>query len=107
MKTPAEHLANFFIAGLTYYEAPICFSELKIGTKLRLVPEPENKYDPRAIAIYYKNHKLGFIPRTENRIFYKFLKMGYNKAFRVVIQQIRPNTHPEEQIRVVIHLKEA
>lgn len=31
MNTQREHLDNFNIAGLTYYDAPICFKNLKIG----------------------------------------------------------------------------
>lgn len=105
MKTKErEHLANFYIAGLTYYDAPLCFDKLKIGTKLSLVVEDDNKYDARAIAIYYKEHKLGFIPRVENRIFYKLLTMGYNTIFDIIIQQVSPDQNPEQQIRVVAHI---
>ncbi|WKS95350.1 HIRAN domain-containing protein [Riemerella columbina] len=99
-----EHLANFFIAGLTYYEAPLCFKKLKIGTRLTLVWEKDNKYDARAVAIYYKDFKLGFVPRTENRIFYKLLKMGHSDLFELLIQQVDPHAYPEQQIRVVAHL---
>mgnify|MGYP000159171693 CR=1 FL=1 len=75
MKTK-EHLAHFNIAGFTYYDGPECFKKLKIGKQLKLDLEPENKYDARAIAIYYKDLKLGFVPRSENRIIYKLLKVG-------------------------------
>ena len=105
MKTQREHLANFHIAGLTFYEAVLCFKKLKVGTELRLELETENKFDARAVAIYYKDYKLGFVPRAENRIFYKLLAMDYNSIFDAVIQQIDPTEHPEQQIRVVVHLK--
>ena len=104
MNTQREHLANFHIAGFTYYDAPICFSKLKIGTHLRLKLEKDNKFDARAVAIYYKDFKLGFVPRAENRIFYKLLTMGYNRIFEVRIQQIDLAAHPEQQIRTVVHL---
>jgi len=45
------------------------------------------------------------VPRAENRIFYKLLAMDYNSIFDAVIQQIDPTEHPEQQIRVVVHLK--
>lgn len=106
MKTKREHLANFHISGLTYYEAVLCFEKLKVGTTLRLELETENKFDARAVAIYYKDCKLGFVPRTENRIFYKLLTMDYNSIFDAVIQQIDPTEHPEQQIRMVVHLKQ-
>jgi len=99
-----EHLAHFSIAGLTYYDVTECFSKLKIGTKLSLQLEETNKYDPRAVAIYYKNHKLGFVPRSENRIIYKLLKVQLNEQLTCRIQKIDATQHPEHQIQVVIHL---
>lgn len=98
-----EHLANFNIAGFTYYEGTLCFQELSIGTQLQVVLEEDNKYDARAIAIYYGEYKLGFIPRQENRIFYKLLKVGIHK-FELRIQRVDATEHPENQIQVVAHL---
>lgn len=104
MTNTREHLANFHIAGLTYYEAVLCFENLKIGTKLQLKVEQDNKFDARAVAIYYNGHKLGFVPKSENRIFYKLLSMGYNVIFETTIQQVDATAHPENQVRVVTHL---
>ena len=105
MKTQREHLANFHIAGLTFYEAALCFKKLKVGTELRLELETENKFYARAVAIYYNDYKLGFVPLAENRIFYKLLASDYNSNFDAVIQQIDSSEHPEKQICVIVHLK--
>lgn len=99
-----QHLAQFKIAGFSYYDGAIVFRKLKIGTKLRLQLEEDNKYDCRAVAIYYKKHKIGFIPKTENRIFYKLIQVGLAKHIRTVIQQVTPHEHPENQIQIVAHL---
>lgn len=104
MNTTKEHLANFIIAGLTYYDAVDCFKELEVGTELRLELEENNKYDARAVAIYYKECKLGFVPRAENRIFYKLLKVGLDKAISVKIQRLSPDANPENQIHVLARL---
>ena len=103
MKTTKEHLANFYIAGFTYYDAPLCFSKLKIGTHLRLKLEKDNKFDARAVAIYYKDFKLGFVPRAENRIFYKLLITGHKKKPRLYNSASRCNStsrKPSESNRV-------
>jgi hypothetical protein len=105
MKTTKEHLANFYIAGFTYYDAPLCFNKLKIGTHLRLKLEKDNKFDARAVAIYYKDFKLGFIPRAENRIFYKLLITGHKKSIDCIIQQVDATAHPENQVRAIAYLK--
>ncbi|TDG37113.1 DNA-binding protein [Pedobacter changchengzhani] len=98
-----EHLGNFNIAGFTYYEGVMCFQDLKIGEKLSLKLEENNGYDKRAVAIYYNKFKLGFIPRNENQIFYKLLKVGLN-CIDMRIQMVDGTTHPEAQIRVVAFL---
>lgn len=102
MKT--EHLANFTIAGFTYYEGALAFKKLKIGKQVELKLEVDNKFDARAIAIYYKAYKLGFVPRIENRVIYKLLKMGMQNNLRTIIQQVDATAHPENKIRVVVHL---
>ena len=98
-----EHLAHFDIAGFTYYDGAEAFRKLKIGTKLNLVLDEENKYDSRAIAIYFDKLKLGYIPRSENRIFYKLLKVGITN-FETSIQRIDASENPEHQIGVIVHL---
>ena len=40
------HLDNFHIAGFGYWEGCEAFRHLKIGTKLELVREPDNQFDP-------------------------------------------------------------
>lgn len=99
-----EHLAHFNIAGFTYYDGPLAFGKLKIGSQLELKHEEDNRFDARAIAIYHKDYKLGFIPRSENRIIYKLLKLGMGKHLQAMIQQLDSREHPESQIMIVIHL---
>ena len=101
-----RHFANFHIAGFTYYYGADVFEALKIGTPLSLKAEPENPYDPEAVAIYYQEEKIGFVPRRENELLRKFLNLGYADMFEVKIIQISPDTHPERQVRVVVRIKE-
>lgn len=101
-----RHLANFHIAGFTYYNGADVFEKLKIGVQLRLQAEPENRYDPKAVAIYYKEEILGYVPRTENEMLSKFLNLGYSDIFEAKINQLAPEANPEKQIRVVVRIKE-
>ncbi len=100
-----RHFAHFQIAGFTYWEGAVIFNELKIGTKLSLVQEIDNKFDAYAVAIYYKDYKLGFVPRGENQEINKFLEQGYTDMFEVVINRVTPDVDPEGQIGVVVFLK--
>ena len=102
-----KHFSNFYIAGFTFHEGCMVFSKLKIGTQLRLCREQENKFDPYAVAIYYKGYKLGYIPREMNESIAQFMDLGYTKIFDVRVQRITPEAHPEKQVGVVIFLREA
>lgn len=102
-KTTKEHLANFYIAGFTYYDGAEAFSELKMGKELSLALDESNTYDPRAVMVTYKDWKLGYVPREHNRIFYKLLKVGINNI-SLRVQGLDKSEHPEAQVRVVAHL---
>ena len=99
-----RHYATFHIAGFTYYNGIDVFENLKIGTQLLLKAEPENPFDPNAVAIYYQEEKLGFVPKDENEMLRKFLNLGYTDLFEAKISQVSPDVHPEKQIRVVIRI---
>ena len=98
-----EHLSHFHVAGFTFYDGVDVFNKLKVGKKVKFKLEEDNKWDPRAVAIYFKDSKIGFIPRTENRIFYKLLKVGITQ-FKARIQKIDPQQHTERQVEIVVHL---
>lgn len=98
-----EHLASFNIAGFTYYDGVEVFKDLEIGLLLELHPEPDNKFNPQAIMIWYKNSHLGYIPRSENSIFYKLLRVGITQI-EVRVQRVDPQEHPENQVSVVTFL---
>ncbi len=93
------------IAGFAYGEGCIVMDELKVGTQIQLVRDNYNKFDPLAIAIYYKNSKLGYIPQDKNGPLALFLDMDYNDIFEVRISRLNPNAHPEKQVYINIYLK--
>jgi hypothetical protein len=100
-----KHLLNCNIAGFTYYEGSIVFGQLKTGTVLNLVAEHDNPYDPNAIALYLDEHKLGYIPRNENKTLSIFFEQGYGNIFEAYVNRVTPDEYPENQIGVVIYLK--
>ena len=99
------HLDNFHIAGFSYWEGCEAFEYLKIGTKLDLIREADNQFDPYAVAIYYDEFKLGFIPRDSNHDISKYLDMGLDDIYEARIQRISPDEHPEHQIEVILYIK--
>lgn len=98
------HLDNFHIAGFGYWEGCEAFEHLKIGTKLDLVREADNAFDFYAVAIYYEDYKLGFIPRGSNHDISKYLDMGLGDIYDVRITRISPEAHPENQVEVIVNI---
>jgi len=102
-KLKRVHLSHFHVAGFTYYEGPIVFDNLKIGTQLTMKREADNRHDKHAIALYFEDTKLGFIPRGENDMLAKLLDAGVNQ-FEVRINRVKKSAHPEEQVGAVLYV---
>ena len=98
------HIDNFHIAGFGFWNGCEAFEYLKIGTELKLVREEDNKFDPYAVAIYYKDFKLGYIPRGSNHDISKYLDMGLGDIYEVRITRITPDVHPEQQVEVIVYI---
>ena len=76
-----------------------------MGTKLELEREEYNSDDHNAVAIYYKDMKLGFIPKRHNALISQFLDMGHTDVFDVRVCQLDEETHPEYQVHVNVYIK--
>ena len=71
------------LAGRKYHDADEVWEELKVGTKLTLVRDLDNRFDPNAVAVVYKKHNsaedktetflLDYIPKTNNYIIAQLL----------------------------------
>lgn len=99
------HLDNFHIAGFSYWDGCEAFEQLRIGTKLQLVREADNAFDPYAVAIWYKDFKLGFVPRGANRFLSKHLDMGLEDVYECRITRLTPDDHPENQVEVIVYIR--
>ncbi len=100
------HFLHCHIAGFSFAEGVFVFDQLKIWTELQLVFEPENPYDAQAVALYFKKTKIGYLPRAHNKEIAKLLEAGYTDLFTAKINRISPEQDPENQIGVVVFLKD-
>ena len=73
------------VAGTSFYNVKNIDEELKENDKLDLQREPTNEYDEFAIAIYFKEQKIGFIPKIKNESVARLLDAG--KKFHAVIKE--------------------
>ena len=81
------------IVGSTYLDgAQQIISQLKEGDVIDLVDETDNQYDSNAIACYYHNHKIGYIPKQQAPYFKDFYnrQTGQSLKCKEIKQKLSP-----------------
>ena len=90
------------IAGFQYYNGDAIWPSLGVGKRLSLVRESFNKYDDDAVAVYFRNNKLGFVPQIENRAIAQMLDRG--ERLEATISRVVNDGDPWERVRMTIFL---
>lgn len=107
MYEPSRHISTYYIAGFQHWGGALVLHKLKPGAELRLVPEPDNPYDPEAVAIYRKDTKLGYVPANENGLVSLMSLYGHADAFELRVLQVDPEADPWRQVRVGLYARDA
>ena len=100
---PSRSLMDFHIAGFAHHDGLSVIDDLLLGTKVDLRCEPDNPHDPEAVAIYYDDIKIGYIPAAKNSLFFTLLYYGHD-VFEARVNMIDKNVHPERQFRVAVKI---
>ena len=95
---------DFHVAGFGHQDGWEVIDELLVGTKVDLRYEPENPYDPTAVAIYYEDTKIGYVPSVKNSEIYTLLYYGHEDLFEAYINMRDERAHPERQFRVAVKI---
>ncbi len=80
------------IVGTTFTKSDDYLKTLSKGTKLELVPEPENKYDPNAVMVKHNGIHLGYIPKDTAPT---ILKMNNPEAY---VSEITGGTEEKKNV---------
>ena len=107
MYEPSRLLSAFYIAGFQFWDGACALDELRPGMTLSLVPEPDNPHDPEAVAIYFGQTKLGFVPADENGLIALMLHYGHGAILEPRVQQVDPKAAPWQQVRIGIYITDA
>jgi hypothetical protein len=84
------------LAGSQYYALSAVWQEIKAGDALTLVREADNRHDRNAIRVEWRGHKLGYVPRAENRIIAAALDAGDRLTARV--SSVNDNKNPWQRV---------
>ncbi len=88
------------LAGFQYYKGAVLWQQLREGQILRLVREKLNSFDERAVAVYWHDQKLGYLPRDENATVSQLLDRGENLAAENM--RLKNSSNPWERIKMKI-----
>ena len=113
MKAKKLFFMECHLAGRQYHDVDEVWDRLKVGTKLCLERDMDNRFDPNAVAVMFddaseqgheESYLLGYIPAEQNETIAQFLEMGWNQCFACTISKINPDAHYENQIRLTIRI---
>ncbi|MEC9340737.1 MAG: HIRAN domain-containing protein [Pseudomonadota bacterium] len=90
------------LAGFQYYRGRAVWSFLREGEALRLVREPFNFFDTHAVAVYFRNEKLGYLPRARNRAVAQMLDRG--RTLHAEISRLQRSDDPWDRVQVRVSL---
>jgi len=90
------------LAGFEYHRAPAIWCFMQEGDPLRLVREHLNPHDPNAIAVWFKNEKLGYIPKKENATLAQLMDRGHRLEARIT--RLLHTDNPWRRVRVRVEM---
>lgn len=99
---------DFYLSGVRHWmncDGVDCekVTDLDLGLKLRLVPEPENKFDSYAIRVFDDNNRLiGYVPRYYSEPVNKRIIDGYKCVCTVI--EVNKDNNCNECIKVRLEI---
>ena len=91
------------LAGFRYHGAAALWRELRVGDRLELARESDNPHDPNAIAVLWRGHKLGYVPRRENTALAWGLDRG--TPLRARISALAEHPNPARRVRFDVYVE--
>lgn len=102
-KTRDIYLDSLYIAGFQYYQGVKQEAYLKENDPILLKRQTENAYDYFAVEVYRENRKLGYLPRTDNKIIARMMDQGVE--VKAKISSINPEAHPFRRVKIRVYLE--
>jgi len=90
------------VAGFQYHRGHDIWPFLREGERVSLVRESFNGHDHDAVAVYFRNDKLGFIPHRQNTTIAQMLDRG--EKLNAKITRLLDENNPWRRVRISISL---
>lgn len=89
------------LAGFRHHAATELWSELRVGDSLELAREADNPHDANAVALAWRGHKLGYVPRRDNAVLAWSLDRGDKLQAR--ISRLTQHPNPARRIEFEVY----
>lgn len=90
------------LAGFQYHRASAIWPFLQVGETLHLKRESCNPHDRYAVAVWFRNEHLGYVPRRENRTLAKLMDQGERPQATLI--RLLDEENPWRKIRIRVEL---
>ncbi|MEQ1593059.1 MAG: HIRAN domain-containing protein [Thiobacillaceae bacterium] len=90
------------LAGFQFHAGKKLWPEMRVGDGLRLVREPENIHDSRAVRVEWRGQHIGYVPQRENSDVARFLDRGLKLSARIT--RLAESRDPWARVRFEILL---
>ncbi len=91
------------LAGFRYHAAADVWEALRVGDRLELSREPDNAFDPKAIAVTWRGRKLGYVPRRQNAAIAWAMDRGEPLSAR--ISRLRRHPNPARRVEFEVYIE--
>ncbi|GMR21442.1 MAG: HIRAN domain-containing protein [Gammaproteobacteria bacterium] len=88
------------LAGFQYHAGPHIWERFAVGKPLDLLREPGNPYDRRAVAVFYDEFKIGYVPRSQNTAVSQMMDRGEQVNANISVLQTGDNPWRRVQLEV-------
>ena len=95
-------LQNSPLAGSQYYAVSTSWTDIRVGDRLTLIREQDNRHDRHAIRVEWNGHKLGYVPRAENKAAARAMDGGEKLEARVT--RLRDDPDPWRRVEFAVYL---
>jgi hypothetical protein len=95
------YLLQCFVAGFRFHSGMQHLDRMKEGELLELRREPDDAYDDSAIALYWNELKIGYIPKEENTLLSRLLDA---EALELIaeITHLKKEVRPWENLHIAV-----
>ena len=90
------------LAGSQYYAVSAVWTQIRVGDRLTLVREADNRHDRHAVRVEWQGQQLGYLPRAENRAVSRALDAGERLEGRVL--HLRDDPDPWRRVEFEVYL---